>query len=113
MYVHCPFKGFDNCSDGGVEGRGLTQAYFVTHLRKHHFHSDSQIASYKELIGKNLENFKAVDYALRQVEQWLCGDCMSTHSLRKHCKHANGQSFSPPPCELDGSISCYIHVFFT
>lgn len=59
-------------------------------------------------MGKDLGFFKAIDFVLCQVEHRLCGDCMNIHSLRKHCKHANGKSFSPPPCEVDGSISCYI-----
>ncbi|MCI04752.1 hypothetical protein A2U01_0025799, partial [Trifolium medium] len=49
----------------------------------------SEKARYKA-IESDLDLFLAVEEALRGLEQWLCGKCVSICALSRACHHPDG-----------------------
>lgn len=73
-----------------VVRKGSLKKYFIDHLGTRHFKTDVLKASHKTQIASDSSLFSALDQALHQAGIWLCGECFSTHTFSKNCKHDGG-----------------------
>ncbi|KAL8255223.1 hypothetical protein R6Q59_033444 [Mikania micrantha] len=83
----CPIRGFHCCPDGLVGSKGIQR--LVAHIKRLHLCSDERKCAMRDAVTRDWDLFVALADALKVSNYWLCGECMSLHSLSRACHHVD------------------------